>query len=136
MTDGIPRADRELLDYSGAVPLGLYRRRSWWGCFGRESNYINRPHIRRGPYVGSRLQYPLGAVNLDLPHYSSGGEVGVETWQEESWRYTGNGGVWTQMSADLELGYVYLPTEAPTNDYYGAIDQGIICCRASLPLMR
>ena len=28
------------------------------------------------------------------------------------------------MSADLELGYVYLPTEAPTNDYYGSHEPG------------
>jgi quinoprotein glucose dehydrogenase len=27
--------------------------------------------------------------------------------------------VWTMFSADLELGYVYLPTGAPTNDMYG-----------------
>ena len=27
--------------------------------------------------------------------------------------------VWTGLSADLELGYVYLPTGTPTNDWYG-----------------
>ena len=47
------------------------------------------------------------------------GEFGVETWEEESWRYTGHTGVWSQMSADQELGYVYLPTETATNDWYG-----------------
>ena len=47
------------------------------------------------------------------------GEYGWETWEEESFRFTGNGGVWTWMSADPELGLVFLPTEAGTGDYYG-----------------
>ncbi len=47
------------------------------------------------------------------------GEFGNETWEKDSWSYTGNTGVWTTMSADLELGYVYLPVETPTNDFYG-----------------
>ncbi len=47
------------------------------------------------------------------------GEFGVETWANDSWKYTGHAGVWTQMTADTELGIVYLPTEAPTGDFYG-----------------
>jgi quinoprotein glucose dehydrogenase len=47
------------------------------------------------------------------------GEVGAETWENESWKYTGNTNVWTLMSADEETGYVYLPFGTPTNDWYG-----------------
>jgi quinoprotein glucose dehydrogenase len=47
------------------------------------------------------------------------GEFGNETWENESWKYTGNTNVWTLMSVDEELGYVYLPTGTPTNDWYG-----------------
>jgi quinoprotein glucose dehydrogenase len=47
------------------------------------------------------------------------GEYGNETWERDSWSYTGNTGVWAPMSADPELGYVYLPVETPTSDYYG-----------------
>jgi quinoprotein glucose dehydrogenase len=47
------------------------------------------------------------------------GEFGNETWEKDSWSYTGNTAVWTTMSADEELGYVYLPVETPTNDFYG-----------------
>jgi glucose dehydrogenase len=47
------------------------------------------------------------------------GEPGIETWDQESWRYTGAGNVWAPMSADDELGYIYLPTTSPTNDMYG-----------------
>ena len=47
------------------------------------------------------------------------GEFGHETWEDDSWRYTGNTNVWTLMSADEELGYVYLPIGNATNDLYG-----------------
>ena len=51
-------------------------------------------------------------------------EFGNDTWLNESWRYTGNTGVWGQISVDLELGIAYLPTEMPTNDYYGGHRHG------------
>jgi len=47
------------------------------------------------------------------------GEFGVETWLNDSWSYTGNTGVWAQMSADLATNTLYLPVELPTGDYYG-----------------
>lgn len=47
------------------------------------------------------------------------GEPGHETWQGEAWSYTGNAGVWSMMSVDPETGYIYLPVEAATNDFYG-----------------
>ena len=47
------------------------------------------------------------------------GEFGYDTWEDESALKNGNMGVWSQMSADLELGLVYLPVEMPTGDYYG-----------------
>lgn len=47
------------------------------------------------------------------------GEPGWETWENESASYTGNVGVWAQMSVDEDLGLVYLPVELPTGDYYG-----------------
>jgi quinoprotein glucose dehydrogenase len=46
-------------------------------------------------------------------------EFGYNTWENGSAEYTGNTGVWTQISADKELGLVYLPVEEPTGDYYG-----------------
>ena len=121
MTDGIPRADRELLDYSGAGPLGTVSPPIVVGDV-LVVNQItsNRPHYKERPPTWVRgYNIRSGQLIWTFHTIPQGGEFGVETWQEESWRYTGNGGVWTQMSADLELGYVYLPTEAPTNDYYG-----------------
>ena len=47
------------------------------------------------------------------------GEVGHDTWENDSWGINGNNGVWTQISVDAELGMVYLPVETPSGDYYG-----------------
>ena len=52
------------------------------------------------------------------------GDPGVETWSEDSWRYTGNTGLWTPFSADAARGYVYLPIEAATGDFYGGHRHG------------
>ena len=46
-------------------------------------------------------------------------EYGAETWENNSASYTGNTGVWGQISVDEELNTVYLPVELPTGDYYG-----------------
>jgi quinoprotein glucose dehydrogenase len=47
------------------------------------------------------------------------GEFGIDTWQNDSWSYTGNTGVWGPISVDEQLNTVYLPVELPTGDYYG-----------------
>ncbi len=60
------------------------------------------------------------------------GEAGYETWHDDSARYTGNAGVWAPMSADPELGLVYLPVEAPTGDYYGGDRHGANLYSSSL----
>ncbi len=76
------------------------------------------------------------------------GEYGVETWRradetlwdvptgthdwvreypellEASWKYTGNIGHWAPVTADEELGLFYVPTETPTNDYFGGYRPG------------
>jgi glucose dehydrogenase len=52
------------------------------------------------------------------------GEFGHETWENGSWNWTGNTGVWTEMSADPEAGLVYLPVESPTIDAYGGSRPG------------
>jgi quinoprotein glucose dehydrogenase len=47
------------------------------------------------------------------------GEFGYNTWEKDSAEYTGNTGVWAQISVDEDLGMAYLPVELPTGDYYG-----------------
>jgi quinoprotein glucose dehydrogenase len=52
------------------------------------------------------------------------GEYGHDTWDDDSWQYTGNTGVWSMMSVDTETGYIYLPVEAGSNDFYGGHRRG------------
>jgi len=47
------------------------------------------------------------------------GEFGYDTWEKGSAEYTGNTGMWTQLTVDEQLGLVYLPVESPTGDFYG-----------------
>lgn len=47
------------------------------------------------------------------------GEFGLNTWEQDSWAYTGNTGAWGQMSIDEQLGLAYIGVEMPTGDYFG-----------------
>jgi quinoprotein glucose dehydrogenase len=52
------------------------------------------------------------------------GEFGYDSWVDSDADGAGNAGVWAQMSADEELGLVYLPVELPTGDYVGIFRRG------------
>ena len=106
--------------------------------------------------VGSALQLGIAPTSKEnVPGYVRGydvhtgkllwtfhtiaqpGEFGNETWENGSWKYTGNTAVWAPMSADPELGYVYLPVETPTGDFYGGhrpgddlFDESLVCVDA------
>ena len=47
------------------------------------------------------------------------GEFGHETWGNGSWKIAGDLGAWNPMTADEELGYVYVPLSSPTAAWYG-----------------
>ena len=44
---------------------------------------------------------------------------GADTWEDQSWRYTGHANVWGLMSLDAERGLLYVPTSTPSSDYWG-----------------
>ncbi len=46
-------------------------------------------------------------------------EFGYDTWEKDSASYTGNTGVWGQISVDPQLGMAFIPVELPTGDFYG-----------------
>ncbi len=46
-------------------------------------------------------------------------DFGADTWEDESWRYTGHANVWGLMSLDAERGLLYVPTSTPSSDYWG-----------------
>ena len=52
------------------------------------------------------------------------GEFGHETWENDAWRWSGDVSSWAPMSADPELGLVYIPTNGGTMDFYGGFRPG------------
>jgi quinoprotein glucose dehydrogenase len=52
------------------------------------------------------------------------GDYGLDTWKDDSWAYAGKATVWSMMSADAELGYVYIPTNTTAPDFYGGHRHG------------
>ena len=52
------------------------------------------------------------------------GEFGNDTWENDAWKWTGNVSAWAPLSADPELGLVYVVTDPPTVDYFGGFHPG------------
>ena len=52
------------------------------------------------------------------------GDYGIDTWKDDSWAYAGKATPWSMMSADEELGYIYIPTNTTAPDYYGGHRHG------------
>ena len=85
-----------------------------------------------GNGVGDRLVYrndPPGDVRAFDAHTGKqvwsfhtipqAGEVGNDTWGDESWKITGHTNVWAPMTLDDQRGLVYLPVSTPSNDLFG-----------------
>ncbi len=79
-----------------------------------------------------------GALKWTFHTIPQAGEFGNDTWLDGSSEYTGNTGVWTPFTADAARGYVYLPVEAATGDFYGGHRHGdnlfsdaLVCLDAS-----
>ena len=84
------------------------------------SSISDGPRSKEAPPGHVRAYHPLTGKQIWIFHtIPQKGEYGYETWENGAWEYTGGANVWTMMSADEELGYVYLPTSTPTNDWYG-----------------
>lgn len=139
LTDGIPRAVRGELDWQGAPPLGAVSPPIVVGDILVVSQITsNRPrYVERPPLWIRGYNIRTGEVAWTFHTIPLEGEYGNDTWENDSWRTAGNGGVWTMMTADLELGYVYLPMEAATNDFYGGhrpgdnlFSESIVCLDA------
>jgi len=78
-----------------------------------------------------------GALRWQFHVIPQAGEFGVETWEDESWKYSGQAPVWALFSADEELGFVYMPVTSPTSDMYGGhrlgnnlFGQSLVCVKA------
>ena len=73
----------------------------------------NLPGTIRG--FDARTGKQLWAFNL-IPRP---GELGHDTWLNDSWEVAGKNDAWAPFSADLASGVVYIPVGHPHNDWYG-----------------
>ncbi len=117
----VPRAERDKRDYLNAL---LYSCASPPLVVNNVvitgQSIADRRVVKEAPpgYVRG-WDAKTGALKWTFNSVPQAGEFGNETWENGSAEYSGNSNVWTQMSADPELGLVYLPTGTPTNDFYG-----------------
>jgi quinoprotein glucose dehydrogenase len=114
---GIPRTQRGRLPINYTVssaPIVVRDVIVVGSAMSDQPRYKETPpgHVRGFDVRTGKLRWTFRTIPL-------AGEFGNETWLENSWEYTGNTNVWTLMSADEELGYVYLPVGTATNDHYG-----------------
>ena len=122
LMDGLPRAKRGTRDYLNALTYSV------------QSPPIVVKDLVITPAAISSLvkdkeQIPgwirafdarTGKVRWTFQTIPSRGEFGADSWQDGSNDYAGKVTVWTVMSADEELGMVYLPTNTTAPDFYGA----------------
>ncbi len=52
------------------------------------------------------------------------GEVGNDTWEDDSWKVRGHTNAWAPMTVDVARGLLYVPTSTPSGDYYGGDRKG------------
>jgi len=86
---------------------------------GASSMVPNRNWMTAPPGYVRAYDVRTGALRWRFNPIPEPGDPALETWADSSWAYSGNGNVWTLLSADEELGHVYLPLKTTTNDWYG-----------------
>jgi quinoprotein glucose dehydrogenase len=121
LTQGLPRAERKDRDYLNALLYSVQSPPIVVGDVVINGSSISDRRVTMESIPGWVRAWDVrtGKHRWDWKPIPRPGEEGVETWKNDSWSYSGNANVWSIMSADEELGYVYLPTTTPTNDYYG-----------------
>ncbi len=121
LTATLPRADRLQRDYLNAMLYSVQSPPIVVGDVVIHGSSIADRRINREAVPGWVRAWDVrtGAHKWDFHTVPQENDEGVETWEDDSWSYSGNANVWTYLSADEELGIVYLPTGTATNDYYG-----------------
>ena len=121
LTEGVPRADRGAQNYQGRNLVGVASP----PVITRDvvvtptiiSDFVIRKEAPPGWVKG--VDARTGDTRWMFRTVPRGDDFGADTWLNESWRYSGNANIWPPLSADDELGYVYLPIGTATSDYYG-----------------
>ncbi|MEE2638332.1 MAG: pyrroloquinoline quinone-dependent dehydrogenase [Acidobacteriota bacterium] len=117
----LPRANRGDRDWLNALPYSVQSPPIVFGDTVVTPMSISSYNIRKEMPPGWMRGFDVktGATQWTFHTIPQGDEFGNDTWGGDSWRETGKVGVWTMMSIDPELGYIYLPLNTPAPDYYG-----------------
>jgi quinoprotein glucose dehydrogenase len=122
LMEGLPRAKRGTRDYLNALTYSVQSPPIVVG------DLVITP-AAISSLIKTKEQIPgwirafdarTGKVRWTFEPIPRKGEFGADTWQDGSNEYAGKVTVWTIMSADEELGLLYLPTNTTAPDFYGA----------------
>ncbi len=102
------------------------------------SSIADNPNLKEGTRGDVRgYDVKTGKLRWTFRTIPGEREFGVETWEGRSWEYTGAVNAWSNLSADEELGYIYLPLTSPTSDMYGGhrlgnnlFSDSLVCLKA------
>jgi quinoprotein glucose dehydrogenase len=121
LMEGIPRAVRGETNYNGSNLIGVASPPIVAHDVVVTPSVISDGAIRKEAPPGwvRGVDARTGDLKWMFRTVPQADDFGADSWQNESWRYSGNTNVWSFLSVDDELGYVYLPTGTPTGDYYG-----------------
>jgi quinoprotein glucose dehydrogenase len=121
LMDGLPRANRGTRDYLNALTYSVQSPplvvRDVVIVPASISSLISQKEQIPG-YIRA-YDARTGAVRWTFHTVPRPGEIGHDSWKDNAWEYAGKVTVWTMMSADEELGYVYLPTNTTAPDFFG-----------------
>jgi len=126
LMDGLPRAKRGERDYLNALTYSvqsppLVVRDVVITPASISSFLINKEQI---PGWIRAFDVRTGKLRWTFRTVPRPGDYGIDTWKDDSWAYAGKATVWSMMSADAELGFVYLPTNTTAPDFYGGHRRG------------
>jgi quinoprotein glucose dehydrogenase len=121
LMEGLPRARRGARDYLNALTYSVQSPPIVVGDLVITPASISSLVIDKEQIPGWIRAHDVrtGKLRWTFKTVPSPGEYGNETWQDDSWSYAGKVTVWTAMSADEELGHLYVPTNTTAPDFYG-----------------
>jgi quinoprotein glucose dehydrogenase len=121
LMDGLPRARRGERDYLNALTYSVQSPPLVVGDLVIAPASISSLVVHKEQIPGWIRAYDVrtGALEWTFRTIPAAGDFGYETWQRGTAEVSGKVTVWTTMSADEELGYIYLPTNTTAPDFYG-----------------
>ena len=121
LMEGLPRAKRGQRDYLNALTYSVQSPPIVVGNVVISPASISSLVVKKEQIPGWIRAYDVrsGRLRWTFKTVPARNEFGADTWKDGALEYAGKVTVWTSMSADEELGYVYLPTNTTAPDFYG-----------------